>query len=77
MPYTEDKPIRYEWISPQGKVHASVFTVKSGWSSTWVRHIVPTPLEEGTWQLALFVEDRQIITGRFVVSAKPTLLGKL
>ena len=75
VPYTADKTVRYEWISPSGESWSSPFTVKADWSSTWVYLKAQRPLQEGEWQVAIWEDEQALLRNTFVVSAAAELKG--
>lgn len=67
-----EKDLLYVWTSPQGKVEATAFHMKSDWTRTWVNRPDNLPLEPGTWKLKIIHPefDRTLITGEFRVRSR-------
>jgi hypothetical protein len=70
VPYGEDKPLLYEWVSPSGSIYTERITYQKDWSTTWAEFPQIVRLEEGTWQLRISDEGQEILHGSFVVSAE-------
>jgi phosphoglycerol transferase MdoB-like AlkP superfamily enzyme len=72
--FPKQKKLVFKWISPLKKEKSFHFTIKKGWTKSWVYHSSKQKMIEGEWTLVISHQKKELIRKAFTVEKGALLL---
>ncbi|MBT7610920.1 MAG: LTA synthase family protein [Bacteriovoracaceae bacterium] len=69
-----DRKLKFIWTGPNNNKKTFKFTIKKGWTKSWVYHSPRRPMTEGRWSLQINYQEKELIKKSFIVSQNALLL---
>ena len=72
-PYTENKILLYDWISPKDKKYRYQVPCEAGWNYTWLSLNEREPMEEGKWDIRIYEGRKKLLESSFIITQEAKL----